>query len=150
MTDTTPPVEGDESASTESKPNWRRELESRAKAGDEAVTKLEALERREVFRDAGLDLANKATGYFVKGYDGDLTVDAIKTEAAAAGFGPTVSTTPDVAVEQLGGEGRIAEAADDAGPVTDPELNDLIAKTTSPEELRTLMESRGYLFSAAE
>jgi len=149
MTDTTPPEEANDAGSTEAQPNWRRDLEARAKAGDEAVSKLASYERRDVFRDAGLDPSNKAIQYFIKGYDGDLTVDAIRDEAAAAGFGQETSAPPQ-ADPQMGAEGRMADAADDAGPVADLELNELIAQTTNAEELQTLMESRGYLFSAAE
>jgi len=152
MTDTTPPEEAADAASPEAQPNWRRDLEARAKAGDEAVAELATSKRRDAFRDAGLDPKDVGVQYFIKGYEGELTEEAIKAEAARAGFGQTAPepTTPTPIEQQLEGESRFADAADDAGPVTDPELNDLIAQTKDAEELQALMESRGYQFGAAE
>ena len=144
---------GEGTASSESKPNWRRELEARASAGDEAVARVAELERRDVFRDAGLNPSDKMTGYFMKGYDGELSVDAIKAEAAEAGIGGGGSaqsqTNPNPGLGEYDADDRIAGASDDAGPVTDPELNDLIRQTKNDEELDALMTSRGYAIDAA-
>jgi hypothetical protein len=68
------------------KPNWRRELEAKARRADELEKKLAAMERKEAFRDVGLDLSKPGVGYFVKGYDGELTAEAIKAAAIEAGF----------------------------------------------------------------
>ncbi len=151
MPETKPPEEATDPASTESEPNWRRDLEARAKAGDEAVAKMAENERRDAFRDAGLDPKDPNIQYFIKGYEGDLTEDAIKAEAARAGFGKAPEPVePSPPGEELEAEDRIAFAADDAGPVTDPDLNDLIRATKDEDELRALMESKGYMFGAAE
>jgi hypothetical protein len=40
-------------------------------------------------------------------------------------------------------------AADDAGPVTNPELDTLIRQTKNPDELRELMEAHGHTWNAA-
>jgi peptidoglycan hydrolase-like protein with peptidoglycan-binding domain len=143
------PIEED-SVSQESKPNWRRELESRAKAGDEAVAKLAQLERELSFRNAGVDPQSKQGQYFIRGYDGEMTVDAIRAEAAELGL-TGESNTPAVQAPPVdyGAEQRIAMAADDAGPVSSPELNELISRTSTPEELQMLMESNGYTWNAA-
>ena len=84
MTENTP-TEAD-AVSQESKPNWRRDLESRATAGDEAVAELAQLRRELSFRDAGVDPASKQGQYFMRGYDGEMTVDAIRAEAAELGL----------------------------------------------------------------
>ena len=144
------PIEVDDSVSQESKPNWRRELEGRAKAGDEAVAELAQLRRELSFRDAGVDPNSKQGQYFMRGYDGEMTVDAIRDEAAELGLvgesnTPPVQTAPTI---DIGAEQRIAMAADDAGPVTNPDLDTLIRQTTSPEELRELMEANGYTWNA--
>jgi ribosomal protein L12E/L44/L45/RPP1/RPP2 len=76
----------DDSEQSEQNPKWRRELEKRAKAGDAAVKELETFKRREAFRQAGLDPEDKKVSYFVRGYDGELTKDAITEEATAAGL----------------------------------------------------------------
>jgi hypothetical protein len=139
----------DDSVSQESKPNWRRDMEARAKAGDEAVAKLAQLERELSFRDAGVNPGTKQGQYFIKGYDGELTVDAIRAEAAELGLiGGGASQTPQPQID-YGAEQRIAQAADDAGPVASPELIDLIRRTSNEEELRALVEQHGITWNAA-
>ena len=142
------PTEAEDSVSQESKPNWRRELEDRAKAGDEAVAQLAQLQRELSFRDAGVDPSSKQGQYFMRGYDGEMTVDAIRAEAAELGLTgqPVQAQQPQV---DYGAEQRIAMAADDAGPVTNPELDTLIRQTKNPAELRELMEAHGHTWNAA-
>ena len=67
-------------------PNWRRDLERRAREGDKAVKELQALKRREAIREAGLDPADKMVKLFEKAYDGDVTADAIKEAAEEYGL----------------------------------------------------------------
>ena len=112
----------EEVSSTESKPNWRRELEAKAKRADELEAQVQQMQRKEVFRDAGLDPSNKMTEYFMKGYEGELSVEAIQAEASSAGLSNTVSQANTSMVEQqaqfaqqVEAERRIAEASDDAG-----------------------------------
>ena len=147
MTEETP-TEAEDSVSQESKPNWRRELEDRAKAGDEAVAQLAQLQRELSFRDAGVDPNSKQGQYFMRGYDGEMTADAIRAEAAELGLTgqPVQAQQPQV---DYGAEQRIAMAADDAGPVTNPELDTLIRQTKNPDELRELMEAHGHTWNAA-
>ena len=142
------PTEAEDSVSQESKPNWRRDMEARAKAGDEAVAELAQLRRELSFRDAGVDPSSKQGQYFMRGYDGEMTVDAIRAEAAELGLTgqPVQAQQPQI---DYGAEQRIAMAADDAGPVTNPELDTLIRQTKNPEELRELMEAHGHTWNAA-
>lgn len=147
MTDSTP-SQVDDSAQTESKPSWRRDLEGRAKAGDEALVELAALKRTLLFRDADINPSSKKNEYFIKGYDGDLTVDAIRDEATAVGLYDNAGAPAEQQIN-MGAEQRIAAAADDAGPVTNPELNDLIGRTSNEDELRALMEANGHTWNAA-
>ena len=97
---------------TESKPSWRRDLEGRAKAGDEAVVELAALKRTLVFRDADINPSSKKNEYFIKGYDGDLTVDAIRDEATAVGLYDNAGAPAEQQIN-MGAEQRIAAAADE-------------------------------------
>ena len=142
------PTEAEDSVSQESKPNWRRELEDRAKAGDEAVAQLAQLQRELSFRDAGVDPNTKQGQYFMRGYDGEMTADAIRAEAAELGLTgqPVQTQQPQV---DFGAEQRIAMAADDAGPVANPELDTLIRQTKNADELRDLMEAHGHTWNAA-
>ena len=148
-------TETEEVSSTESKPNWRRELEAKAARATELEAQVEQMQRKEVFRDAGLDPSNKMTEYFMKGYEGELNVEAIQAEAQSAGLSNAVSqvNTADLEqqaqfIEQVEAERRIAEAGDDAGPVTDPQFESLIKQTNNEDELRQLWESNGGTFNA--
>ena len=148
-------TETEEVSSTESKPNWRRELEAKAKRADELEAQVQQMQRKEVFRDAGLDPSNKMTEYFMKGYEGELSVEAIQAEAQSAGLSNVVSQANTSMVEQqaqfaeqVEAERRIAEAGDDAGPVADPQFESLIKQTNNIDELRQLWESNGGTFNA--
>ena len=150
-------METDEVSSTESKPNWRRELEAKAKRADELEAQIQQMQRKEVFRDAGLDPSNKMTEYFMKGYDGELSIEAIQAEANDAGLS-TMTTQASIGKleeqpaqqqAQFEAERRIAEAADDAGPISDPSLNELIRQTNNADELRQLWEANGGTWNAA-
>ena len=141
---------------TESKPNWRRDLENRAKEAEqqaaEYALKLESYERRDTFRSAGIDPDDARAKYFVKAYDGEMDPDAIRAEAEAAGFlgsdAPAASPTPYMQ-DALEAEQRIANAGEGGDPVSQADLNARIAATKNPEELRALMESEGYQWGAA-
>jgi hypothetical protein len=63
-----------------------RQLREKAKRADELQAQLADLQRKEAFRSAGIDPADKRAGYFVKGYEGDLDPEAIRTAATEAGF----------------------------------------------------------------
>ena len=148
-------TETEEVSSTESKPNWRRELEARAARADELEAQIQQMQRKDVFRDAGLDPSNRMTEYFMKGYEGELTVEAIQAEAASTGLTNLVSqeNTTDLGQQaQFAGQveagRRIAEASDDAGPVADPQLESLIRQTKNADELRQLWEANGGTWNA--
>jgi hypothetical protein len=149
-------TETEEVSSTESKPNWRRDLEAKAARTTELEAQIEQMQRKEVFRDAGLNPTDKMTEYFMKGYEGELSVEAIQTEANSAGLSAmtTQASVGNLAEqqaqqqEQFDAERRIAQAGDDAGPVSDPSLNELIRQTNNPDELRALWEANGGTWNA--
>jgi hypothetical protein len=148
-------TETEEVSSTESKPNWRRDLEAKAKRADELEAQVQQMQRKEVFRDAGLNPTDKMTEYFMKGYEGELSVEAIQAEANSAGLSNVVSQANTSYSEQqaqfaqqVEAERRIAEAGDDAGPVADPQFESLIKQTKNADELRQLWEANGGTFNA--
>ena len=148
-------TETEEVSSTESKPNWRRELEARAARADELEAQIQQMQRKDIFRDAGLDPSNRMTEYFMKGYEGELTVEAIQAAATSTGLTSLVSQEDTTNLgqqaqfaEQVEAERRIAEASDDAGPVADPQFESLIRETKYADELRQLWESNGGTFNA--
>ena len=148
-------TETEEVSSTESKPNWRRELEAKAKKADALEAEIQQMRRKDVFRDAGLDPSNRMTEYFMKGYEGELTVEAIQAEATSTGLTSLVSQEDTTNLgqqaqfaEQVEAERRIADAREDAGPVADPQFESLIRETKNADELRQLWESNGGTFNA--
>ena len=142
-------------SSTESKPNWRRELETRAKEAEEKAATLElelsSIQRRDTFRSAGLDPDDARVKYFVKGYEGELDADAIRQEAEAAGFlGADAPIAQNSALDNmLSAEQRILIAGEGGDPVLPPDLDSQIKATNNEDELRELLESNGILWGAA-
>jgi hypothetical protein len=63
-----------------------RRLEAAAKAGLQAQTAKTQADRELAFYKAGIDPSDTRLSYFVKGYDGEMTPEAIKAEAQKAGF----------------------------------------------------------------
>lgn len=61
-------------------------LRGLASEGAKAAKRLEALERQQAFRDAGIDVSSKLGQMFVKSYDGELAADKIKEEAKSVGL----------------------------------------------------------------
>ena len=142
-------------SSTESKPNWRRDLETRAKEAEQKAATLElelsSIQRRDTFRSAGLDPDDPRVKYFVKGYEGELDADAIRQEAEAAGFlGAETSVAQNSALNNmLSAEQRILIAGEGGDPVSSPDLDSQIRATNNEDELRELLESNGILWGAA-
>ena len=143
---------------TESKPNWRRDLEKRAKEAEtqlaETQERLSGYERRDVFRSAGLDLEDRQVSYFVKAYDGEMDAEVIRAEAESAGFvgrnASASSSSSPIKRDALDAEQRIAVAGEGGDPVSQADLNSRIAATNTEAELRALMENEGYLWGAAQ
>ena len=141
-------------SSTESKPNWRRDLENRAKEAEqqaaEMASQLQSYQRRDTFRSAGLDPDDARVKYFVKGYDGELDATAIREEAMAAGFigAEAPMPEPNLTNDALATEQRIQAAGEGGEPVVSPDLEERIKATTNQDELRALMESEGILWGA--
>ena len=143
-------------SSTESKPNWRREMETRLKDAEarasDAEDRASGYERRDTFRSAGLDPDDARVKYFVKGYEGELDAEAIRQEATAAGFlGADIAPVAQNSAFNniLTAEQRIQATGDGGDPVVPPDLDDLIRATKDEEELRALLESNGILWGAA-
>jgi ribosomal protein L12E/L44/L45/RPP1/RPP2 len=61
-----------------------RQLEKELKAKEQALTEAEALKREYAFVKAGIPMDNPMAKYFVKGYEGEITPEAIRTAAEEA------------------------------------------------------------------
>lgn len=94
------------------------ELRRAKKERDKLKAELAAVKADSAFISAGLDLSNPAIMYFRKGYDGDLTAEAIRDEAVKAGFLQQQSE-PEPDQSPVDAQSRIAQAAgsgtDEAG-----------------------------------
>ena len=85
-----------------------RELEQQVKAVEAKAKEAEAAQRELAFVKAGVDPDSAAAKYFVKGYDGELTPEAIRAAAEEANL--VSSEKKEVAVEQQAWN-RVAQAS---------------------------------------
>ncbi len=67
-------------------------LRERGRKLSEAEQRAEAAERRLAFVEAGVPSEHPMTKYFVSGYQGDLTAEAIRSAATEAGLLATLET----------------------------------------------------------
>lgn len=121
--------------------NWRRALEAKASRADELEVELEAVKRQAAFIEAGITSANPASKYFMKAYDGELTADAIRAEATAAGFLQTSTPPPPGPDPSLSAHARVAAASEGAAPNPTTDLIEGINQAQTPEEVMALMSS---------
>lgn len=141
-------------STSESEPNFRRKLENRATdaeaRAEAAEARLASYERQDTFRSAGIDLNDPRAKYFVKGYEGELDVEAIRMEAEAAGFlnANAEPSNQSVSNDMLMAEQRIQVAGEGGDPVAPPDLDARIKAAKNPEELRALMEGEGVHWGA--
>lgn len=114
-----------------------RELEDRNKALEAQAKEAEAAKRELAFVKAGVDPDAAAAKYFVKGYDGELTVEAIRVAAEEANLIP--SQKKEVAAEQQAWN-RVAQASR-AGETSDApvDYSQRINNAKSSEEVMALL-----------
>lgn len=115
-----------------------KELESEIKTMRQQAAEAEQAKRELAFVKAGIDPADSAAKYFVKGYDGELTVDAIKQAAVEARL---LSPAP---TEEMQAEknawSRTNQVAAGAGSATQiPDLEARIAAAESEAELLAIL-----------
>lgn len=80
------PIDGDPEPEPQPENHDMKQLRAKARATDDAKAEADALRRELAFSKAGIDPDDPRQGYFVRGYNGDLTATAIKEAAEAAGF----------------------------------------------------------------
>ena len=85
-----------------------RDLEQQVKAFEAKAKEAEAAQRELAFVKAGVNPDSAAAKYFVKGYDGELTPEAIRAAAEEANL--VSSEKKEVAVEQQAWN-RVAQAS---------------------------------------
>ena len=113
-----------------------RQLREKARAADEATTKLAELERKVLFNEAGIDMTSKAAQYFTKGYEGDMTLEAIKAEAEDAGlFRKVESTKPQVPQHEMAQHQQMNRTTAGGGDPSTEDYGALVAAAQSAEEV---------------
>ena len=117
-----------------------RALRQKAKERDDLAAQLAERDRELAFAKSGLDFNDPKLKYFIKGYDGELTPDAIKAKAQEDGFlaAPTPKNAAEVVAQQ-----RIANASSGASETPNEDLHDLIRQANSPEEVMKLVAQAG-------
>jgi hypothetical protein len=115
-------------------------LEEEIKSLRQNAVEAEQAKREMAFMKAGIDTGDSAAKYFVKGYDGELTVDAIKQAAVEARL-----LSPRVSEENLSEQqawkrtNQVAAGAESASEIPDLQAR-LDAASTEAEVLAILSE----------
>jgi len=104
---------------------WAK-LRRTEKARKQAEQKAADAQRELAFYKAGISPEDKAASYFIKGYEGDLSAEAIRAAAEEAGFLRAAPAGDEVDQTPIQTEGRIDDAASGAVPV-DTNLEDVVA-----------------------
>lgn len=119
-----------------------RELEAAAKEGREAKARLAEVERENAFaRALGTATTEPWFSYFQKGYEGDLSVEAIRQAATDAGFAKASAETeaapppPNANPADLAAHQRMAAASTGAAPPPPFDPFAEIANAKSGEEI---------------
>jgi hypothetical protein len=96
-----------------------KSLEDENKALKAQVAEGQATQRRLAFIEAGIDLKDPRTSYFLKGYEGELTPEAIRTAATESGFIESDATPPPGEQDAWKRVGQAATGASSAnsGPI---------------------------------
>lgn len=114
-----------------------RELEQQVKAFEAKAKEAEAAQRELAFVKAGVNPDSAAAKYFVKGYDGELTPEAIRAAAEEANL--VSSEKKEVAGEQQAWN-RVAQASR-AGETSEPPVDYVqrLNNTKSADEVMALI-----------
>lgn len=113
-----------------------RELEAENKRKDALLAEAEQAKRELAFLKAGVNPDNPMTKYFIKGYDGDLSVEAIRAAAQEANV---IESNKPTADEQQAWTrvNRAAGAAETSEPPVD--YVDRIKQAKSKDEVLHLL-----------
>lgn len=114
-----------------------RKLEAENKRKDEELAALKSAQRELVFLKAGINPDDPKAKYFVKGYDGEMTVEAIRQAAEEASYIPSQRKEIQQDAEAFGRLNRAATFGETSEPVVD--YADKIRKAKSPDEVMQIL-----------
>lgn len=114
-----------------------RKLEAENKRKDEELAALKSAQRELVFLKAGINPDDPKAKYFVKGYDGEMTVEAIRQAAEEASYIPSQRQEVQQDAEAFGRMARAATFGETSEPVVD--YAEKIRKAKSPDEVMQIL-----------
>lgn len=116
-----------------------RELENQVKEAKEQLAAAQMAQRELAFVKAGVDVSAPLAKYFVKGYEGELTPEAIRVAAEEAQIVPKSEQVAEMKSEQKAWD-RIQKAAM-AGDTSEPPVdwNQRISHAKSADEVMALL-----------
>ena len=126
-----------------------RKLEQEAKEGkrakreaDEAKLEAQNAKRELALMKAGIDLESPTGKLFVKAYDGEITVEAIKAAAGEYGLIAT-SQTADVA-NDLAAIDRVSQASTGSGgSIPTSVIDEIRNPNNTPEDIYKILQANG-------
>lgn len=97
-----------------------KNLRAKARKADQYEREMNSMKRELAFIRAGVPMDDPKMSYFVKGYEGDLEPEQIRTAAIEAGFMQAPSQEPDVAAQQAQqGQSAVVQASTGTQPSND-------------------------------
>ena len=116
-----------------------RKSEARNKELEAKLLEATEAQRKLAFVEAGVDINAPASRYFVKGYDGEMTADAIRQAAQETNLIGAMQTKPEVQAEQQAWN-RVSKAKS-LGENSEPESdwNTKIRNAKSQDEVMQLL-----------
>lgn len=126
-----------------------RQLEEKAKKATELEARLAEMERRAAFSEAlGSSANDPKIKYFIKGYDGELSAEAIRAEALEAGvLAPSQERTNDDTPTnaEMAAHARMNAASEGAGGNKPIDLIEGFGPRGSktPEEIMAMLRAAG-------
>jgi len=133
-------------------PQWRKNLERKAKEADAAKAEAQAAKRELALLKAGIDLESPTGKLFAKAYDGEASVEAIKTAATEYGLigqesapAAPAQTEPSVSNDELAAHQRIAQASAGANSGGQYDPRDAVNNAESVEEVLAILQKEGVV-----
>jgi hypothetical protein len=144
--------ENEQPQQQQQEPQWRKNLERKAKEADAAKAEAQAAKRELALLKAGIDLESPTGKLFAKAYDGEASVDAIKSAATEYGLigqesapaAPTQSA-PSVSSDELAAHQRIAQASAGANSGGQYDPRDAVNSAESVEEVLAILQKEGVV-----
>lgn len=128
--------EDDETTETSPAQNWRKKIEKENRDLRKQLAEAEEVKKELAFVKAGIDLTSPMAKYFVKGYDGELSPEAIRLAAEEAQLITPTPTVPDSDKQAWQQTNRIAAGSETAPPP--PSWAKRISEANSESEIMAI------------